>query len=162
MINIPKIIIEPLIDLWGEKKKKNLLKNGVTEGRRNREKKNRRDAVRERNLWEEKRLEGVIVRVWEERKNKGRRRNERVYCEKSWMSKRKYFFISQKNIIFIGVMRRIRQREIVFLFFLVLLKQPIENKHYFYKSFSLTQDSFPSTKFFFMLPNTEKCGKLSL
>ena len=78
------------------------------------------------------------------------------------MSERKYCFLSQKNIIFIGVMRRIRQREIVFLFFLVLLKQPIENKHYFYKSFSLTQDSFPSTKFFFMLPNTEKCGKLSL
>ena len=43
--------------------KKNLLKNGVIEGRRNREKKDKRGRERERNLWEEKRPEGVIVRV---------------------------------------------------------------------------------------------------
>jgi len=44
------------------RKKKTLLKNGVIEGRRNREKK-RRAADRERNPWEEKRPEGVILRV---------------------------------------------------------------------------------------------------
>ena len=44
------------------KKIQTLLKNGVIEGRTNREKK-RRNADRERSLWEEKRLEGVIVRV---------------------------------------------------------------------------------------------------
>ena len=45
------------------RKKKPLLKNGVIKGRRNRENKKRREADRERNLWEEKRLERVIVRV---------------------------------------------------------------------------------------------------
>ena len=45
-----------------KKKKKNLLKNGVVEGRRNREKKEKRGRQRE-NLWEEKRPEGMIVRV---------------------------------------------------------------------------------------------------
>ena len=46
------------------KKIKTLLKNGVIEGRRNREKKKeRREANRKRNLREEKRLEEVIVRV---------------------------------------------------------------------------------------------------
>ena len=45
--------------------------------------KKRREVDRERNLWEENRPEGVIVRVLEEReKNKEKRRTERVYCEK--------------------------------------------------------------------------------
>ena len=39
-----------------------LSENGVTKGKRNRKKK-RREINKERNLWEEKRLEGVIVRV---------------------------------------------------------------------------------------------------
>ena len=47
-------------------------------------------------------------------------------------------------------------------FFFFFEKQLIENKSYFSKSFLLTKDSFPLTIFFFMLPNTEKCGKLSL
>ena len=92
------------------RKKKPLLKNGVIKGRRNRESKKRREADRERNLWEEKRSERVIVRVWEERKNKGKRKNERVYCEKGWMSERKYCFLSQKKIIFIGIMCCMRER----------------------------------------------------
>ena len=41
-------------------------------------------------------------------------------------------------------------------------KQPIEYKHFFYKSFLLTKDSFSLTNLFFILPNTGKCGKLSL
>ena len=45
------------------KNKKTLLKNGVIEGRKKRIK-----ADRERNLWEEKSLEEMIVRVREERK----------------------------------------------------------------------------------------------
>ena len=45
------------------KKKKTLLKNNVMEGRRNREKKEKRGRYRKRNLWEEKRPEGVMVRV---------------------------------------------------------------------------------------------------
>ena len=72
--------------------------------------KKRRVADKERNLWEEKRLEGVIERVWGERKNKEKRRSGRVYCEKCWMSERKYCFIGQKKIIFIGVMRYVRER----------------------------------------------------
>ena len=32
--------------------------------------------------------------------------------------------------------------------FFFFRKQPIENKYYFYRSFSLTKDSFPLTKFF--------------
>ena len=36
-----------------------------------------------------------------------------------------------------------------FPFFSFFLKQPIENKPYFYKSFLLTKDSFPLTNFFF-------------
>ena len=82
------------------------------------------------------------------------------------MSKRKYFFLGQKKIIFIGVMQCVREREIAFQFFFFFLgKQHIENKSYFYKSFPLTKDSFPLTFFifiFFMLPNTGKYGKLSL
>ena len=46
-----------------KKKKKTLLKNNVMEGRRNREKKEKRGRYRKRNLWEEKRPEGVMVRV---------------------------------------------------------------------------------------------------
>ena len=46
-----------------KKKKKPLLKNGVIKGRRNRENKKRREVDRERNLWEEKRPERVIVKV---------------------------------------------------------------------------------------------------
>ena len=50
------------VNRFVRRKKKTLLKNGVIEGRRNREKKEI-EANRERNLWEEKRPEGVIVRV---------------------------------------------------------------------------------------------------
>ena len=101
----------------------------------------------------------MIVRVWEKRKNKGRRRSERVYCEKGWMSERKYFFLSQKKIIFIGVMReREREREIVFQK-KKIGKQPIENKLHFYKSFPLTKDNFQLTNLFLCyqtLKNVEK------
>ena len=46
---------------------------------------------------------------------------------------------------------------------LVFGKQSIENKPYFYKSFPLTKNNFPLTFFFFfMLPNTRTCEKLSL
>ena len=53
--------------------------------------KKRREADRERNLWEEKRLKEVIVRVWEgkKKKNKEKGRSERFYYEKGWMSERK-------------------------------------------------------------------------
>ena len=61
------------------------------------------------------------------------------------MSKRKYFFLGQKKIIFIGVMHCVRER----LFSKKNFgKQPIENKPYFYKSFPLTKDSFPLTNLF--------------
>ena len=56
------------------------------------------------------------------------------------------------------------EREIVFFFFFCG-KQPIKNKPYFYKSFSLTRDNFSLTLFFFflfILPNTKKRGKLFL
>ena len=43
-----------------------------------------------------------------------------------------------------------------------IVKQPIEYKHFFYKSFLLTKNSFSLTNLFFILPNTKKCGKLSL
>ena len=45
--------------------------------------------------------------VWKERKNKEIRKSERVYCEKGWMSKIKYFFLGQKNIIFIRGERKL-------------------------------------------------------
>ena len=65
------------------------------------------------------------------------------------------------KIIFIG--DATREKEIVFQIFF-FGKQPIENKPYFYLSFPLTKDSFTMTIFFFffVLPNTRKCGKLSL
>ena len=40
------------------------------------------------------------------------------------------------------------EREIVFQFLFFFGKQPIENKPYFYKSFPLTEDSFPLTNIF--------------
>ena len=70
-------------------------------------------------------------------------------------------FLNQKNIIFIGVMRCMRERLFSFFFFF-FGKQRIENKFYFYKSFLLTKDSFSLINFFFMLPYTGKCGKLFL
>ena len=78
-------------------------------------------------------------------KNKGRRRSERVYCEKGWMSKRKYFFLGQKKIIFTGAMHNVIERLFSNFFF---GKQPIENKLYFYKSFLLTKNSFPLINLF--------------
>ena len=51
--------------------------------------KKRREADRERNLWEEKRLKEVIVRVWEGKKKKEKGRSKRFYYEKGWMSERK-------------------------------------------------------------------------
>ena len=52
--------------------------------------KKRREADRERNLWEEKRLKEVIVRVWEgKKKKKEKGRSKRFYYEKGWMSERK-------------------------------------------------------------------------
>ena len=95
------------------------------------------------------------MRIWEERKNKGRRRSERVYCEKGWMSKRKYFFLGQKKIIFIRVMHCVWERLFSNFFF---GKQPIENKFYFYfyKSFLLTKDNFLFTNFFLCYQTLEK------
>ena len=61
------------------------------------------------------------------------------------MSERKYFFLGQKNITFIGTMHCVRERLFSKIFF---RKQPIENKPHFYKSFPLTKDSFPLTKLF--------------
>ena len=54
--------------------------------------KNRRETDRERNLWEDKRPEGVIVRVWEERK-KAERREE-------WESLLLEMLNEQKKILF--------------------------------------------------------------
>ena len=54
------------------------------------------------------------------------------------------------------------EREIVFQFLFLFGKQPIENKPYFYKSFPLTEDSFPLTNIFLHNQILEKCGKLSL
>ena len=64
------------------------------------------------------------------------------------MSEIKYCFLNQKNIIFIGVMCRMRERLFSFFSFSFFGKQPIENKPYFYKSFPLTKNSFPLTNFF--------------
>ena len=66
------------------------------------------------------------------------------------MSERKYYFLSQKKIIFIGIMCRMRDKLFSFFFFFFFGKQPIENKPYFYKSFLLTKDSFPLTTFFYV------------
>ena len=63
------------------------------------------------------------------------------------MSKRKYFFLGQNKIIFIGVMHCVRERDCFPIFFF-FGKQRIENKFYFYKSFLLTKNSFPLTFFF--------------
>ena len=56
------------------------------------------------------------------------------------MSRKIYFFLGLKKIIFIGVMFYVRER----LFFKKKKfgKQPIENKLYFYKSFPLTNFFF--------------------
>ena len=77
------------------------------------------------------------------------------------MSERKYFFLGQKKIIFIGVMReRERERERERLFSKKkIVKQPIENKLHFYKSFPLTKDNFQLTNLFLCyqtLKNVEK------
>ena len=65
------------------------------------------------------------------------------------MSERKYFFLGQKKIIFIGVMHCVRERLFSNFF---LGKQLIENKlyFYFYKSFPLTKDNFLFTNFFYV------------
>ena len=79
------------------------------------------------------------------------------------MSEIKYCFLSQKKIIFIGIIHHIERH--CFPLFFFFEKKSIENKHYFYKSFPLTNYSFPLTKFFFfffMLLNTGKYGKLFL
>ena len=65
------------------------------------------------------------------------------------MSERKYFFLGQKKIIFIGVIHHVRERNCFPIFFYFFFgKQPIENKPYFYKNFLLTKDSLLLTNFF--------------
>ena len=101
--------------------------------------------------------------------SEGVRREKVKGREKKWESllwerqatKKLCFPWLQMKIIFIE--DATREKEIVFQFFF-FGKQPIENKPYFYLSFLLTKDSFPMTFFFFffVLPNTRKCGKLSL
>ena len=105
------------IDGFVRRKKKHY-KNGVIVGRRNREKKEERQIEREICG---KRPEWVIVRVWEERKNERRRRSEIVYCEKCWMSERKYFFprLEEDNIY---RSYALCVREIVFQFFFFFLE----------------------------------------
>ena len=61
-------------------------------------------------------------------------------------------FLNQKDIMFIGVMRCMRER--LFSFFFFFGKQLIENKFYFYKSFLLTKDSFSLINFFFLCYHT--------
>ena len=74
--------------------------------------KKRREADRERNLWEEKRSEMVIVRVREERKKNEEKKWESLLWERLNEQKKIFFFIGQKKIIFIGAMHCVR--EIVF------------------------------------------------
>ena len=100
------------------------------------------------------------MRVREERKKKwGEEVREFIVRKAKWAEKN-IFFIGQKKIIFIGTMHYVR--EIVFQKKKKIGKQPIEYKHFFYKSFLLTKDSFSLTNLFFILPNTGKCEKLSL
>ena len=74
------------------------------------------------------------------------------------MSEIKYCFLSQKKIIFIGIMHHI-ERDCFPLFFF-FEKKSVENKHYFYKSFPLTNYSFPLTKFFFFFFYVTKHWKI--
>ena len=71
------------------------------------------------------------------------------------MSRKIYFFLGLKKIIFIGVMFYVRERLFFKLFFFG--KQLIENKPYFYKSFSLTKDIFPLTNFFYATKYWKMC-----
>ena len=67
-------------------------------------------------------------------------------------------FLNQKNIMFIGVMRCMRER--LFSFFFFFGKQLIENKFYFYKSFLLTKNSFSLINFFFYVTIHWKMWKI--
>ena len=69
------------VNRFVRRKKKTLLKNGVIEGRRNRKKKEKRGRQREKFVGRKEAREGDSEGVRRE-KNKGKRRNERVYCEK--------------------------------------------------------------------------------
>ena len=68
-------------------------------------------------------------------------------------------FLNQKNIMFIGVMRYMRERLFSFFFFF-FGKQLIENKFYFYKSFLLTKNSFSLINFFFYVTIHWKMWKI--
>ena len=75
------------------------------------------------------------------------------------MSERKYFFLCQKKIIFIGVMQDVRDRERDCFPKKKIGKQPIKNKPHFYKSFPLAKDNFQLTNLFLCyqtLKNVEK------
>ena len=84
--------------------------------------------------------------------SEGVRREKKQREEKKWESLlwerlnewKKIFFPRSKEDRSYALCKR----EIVFHFFLFLGKQPIENKSYFYKSFSLTKNIFPLTNFF--------------
>ena len=80
--------------------------------------KKRREADRERNLWEEKRLKEVIVRVWEGKKNKTKRREEVrdfIMRKAEWVKENNIY----KNYV-------LHERD-CFPFFFFFEKQTIEN-----------------------------------
>ena len=100
--------MELLTDLWGEKKK-TLLKNGVIEGRRNREKKEKRGRQREKSVGREEARGGGSEGVRREKKQKEEKKWEFIMRKAKWAEKN-IFSIGQKKIIFIGIIRRMRER----------------------------------------------------
>ena len=124
--------------MWGEKKD-TLLKNGVIEGRRNREKKEKRGRQREKSVGREEARGGGSEGVRREKKQKEEKKWESLLWERLNEWNKILFLESEEDNIYRNYTPL--EREIVFQFFF-FGKQPIENKPYFYKSFPLTKFLF--------------------
>ena len=131
--------MELLTDLWGEKKD-TLLKNGVIEGRRNREKKEKRGRQREKSVGREEARGGGSEGVRREKKQKEEKKWESLLWERLNEWNKILFLESKEDNIYRNYTPHERER--LFSNFLFFGKQPIENKPYFYKSFPLTKFLF--------------------
>ena len=109
--------MELLTDLWGEKKDTLLkkLKNGVIEGRRNREKKEKRGRQREKSVGREEARGGGSEGVRREKKQKEEKKWESLLWERLNEWNKILFLESEEDNIYRNYTPH--EREIVFQFF---------------------------------------------